>query len=174
MHRRSGFPVVIVRPGIVIGGGSPAAHWGVGRFHSGTRLELWGDGRNPLPLVLVEDVAAALVLALDKPDIEGQCFLLTDAPLLSARDYVDAVSAASGMRLRAKPTPVWRFYLGDLLRQSVKFLVRHPNRRLPSWRDWASRTQRARYESAKTREVLGWRPAGTREALCAALHREKS
>lgn len=169
MHRASGFPVVIVRPGIVIGADAPPAHWGVGRFLSDTRLELWGDGRNPLPFVLVEDVVAALMLALDKPGIEGQSFLLTDAPLLSGCDYVEAVSAAYGTRLRARPTPVWQFYLGDVVRQTVKFLIRHPNRRLPSYRDWASRTQRARYESARAREVLGWQPAGSREALCASL-----
>jgi nucleoside-diphosphate-sugar epimerase/predicted dehydrogenase len=174
LHRTQALPVVIFRPGIVIGGGAPAAHWGVGRFLSDTRLELWGEGRNPLPFVRVEDVAAALVLALDKPEIEGQSFLLTDAPLLSARDYVAAVSAACGTQLRARPTPVWQFFLGDAVRQAVKFLIRHPNRRLPSYRDWASRTQRARFEAVRAREVLGWRPAASREALCASLGKEKS
>jgi putative NADH-flavin reductase len=53
MHRASGFPMVIVRPGIVIGADAPAAHWGVGRILSDTRLEFWGDGRHPLPFVLV-------------------------------------------------------------------------------------------------------------------------
>jgi len=174
MHRASGFPMVIVRPGIVIGADAPPAHWGVGRILSDTRLELWGDGRHPLPFVLVEDVVAALMLALDKPGIEGQSFLLTDAPLLSGRDYVAAASAAYGTRLRARPTPVWRFYLGDVVRQTVKFLIRHPNRRLPSYREWASRTHRARFESSKAREVLGWQPAGSRAALCASLGKEKT
>jgi nucleoside-diphosphate-sugar epimerase len=174
MHRASGFPMVIVRPGIVIGADAPPVHWGVGRILSDTRLELWGDGRHPLPFVLVEDVVAALVLALDKPGIEGQSFLLADAPLLSGRDYVEAASAAYGTRLRARPTPVWKFYLGDVVRQAVKFLIRHPNRRLPSYREWASRTHRARFESTKAREVLGWRPAGSRAALCASLAKEKT
>jgi len=174
MHRASGFPMVIVRPGIVIGADAPPAHWGVGRILSDTRLALWGDGRHPLPFVLVEDVVAALVLALDKPGIEGQSFLLTDAPLLSGRDYVEAASAAYGTRLRARPTPVWKFYLGDVARQAVKFLIRHPNRQLPSYREWASRTHRARFESSKAREVLGWQPAGSRAALCASLGKGKT
>jgi nucleoside-diphosphate-sugar epimerase len=174
MHREHALPMVIVRPGIVIGADAPPAHWGVGRILSDTRLELWGDGRNPLPFVLVQDVVAALVLVLDKPGIEGQSFLLTDAPLLSGRDYVEAASAAYGTRLRARPTPVWKFYLGDIARQAVKFLIRHPNRRLPSYRDWASRTHRARYENAKAREVLGWQPAGSRTALCASLGKERT
>jgi nucleoside-diphosphate-sugar epimerase/predicted dehydrogenase len=165
LHRAHGFPVVIFRPGIVIGKGSPPAHWGVGMFVSETRMKLWGDGRNPLPFVLVEDVADALVLALDKQGIEGQAFLLTDEPLLNGQDYVEALSNTYGTRLRAEPTPIWRFYIGDLLKEAVKHLIKHPNRKIPSYRDWESRSQRARYDSSKTREVLGWRPAGTREAL---------
>ena len=165
LHRNHGFPVVIFRPGIVIGKGCPPAHWGVGTFLSDTRMQFWGDGRNKLPLVLVEDVANALVLAVDKPGIEGQVFLLTDEPLMSGRDYVEAVSAAYGTRIRAEPTPAWKFYISDLLKEAAKHLIRHPNRRIPSYRDWDSKSHRARYDSSRTRDVLGWRPAGTRDAM---------
>lgn len=165
LHRMHGFPVVILRPGIVIGKGGPPAHWGVGMFSSNTRIRFWGDGRNRLPFVLVEDVADALVLAFDRQGIEGQTFLLTDEPLLSGQDYVEAVSDACGTRLRAEPTPIWKFYVSDLLKEAAKYLIRHPNRKIPSYRDLDSRTNRARYDSSKTRDALGWRPAGTREAL---------
>jgi nucleoside-diphosphate-sugar epimerase len=167
LHRSRGFPVVILRPGIVIGKGCPPAHWGVGMFVSDTRVKYWGDGRNKLPFVLVEDVADALVLAMDKPGIEGQAFLLTDEPLLSARDYVAAVSDACGTRLRADPVAIWKLYLGEVLKEGAKHLIRHPNRKLPSYREWSCRTHRARFDSAKSRQVLDWRPAGTREALVA-------
>lgn len=165
LHRRRGLPLVILRPGIVIGRGFSPAHWGVGMFVSDTRVRLWGDARHPLPFVLVEDVAQALLLALDKPGIEGQAFLVADDPLLSGCEYVDAVSAASGVRLRARPTPIWRFFAEDLVKQAAKYLVGRPGRRLPSYRDWRSRTHRARYDNSRTKQVLGWRPAGTREAL---------
>jgi nucleoside-diphosphate-sugar epimerase len=165
LHRERGLPLVVFRPGIVIGKGTAPAHWGVGMFVSESRVKLWGDGRHPLPFVLVEDVADALVLALDRPGIEGRTFLLTDEPLLSGRDYVEAVSKASGTRLRAIATPIWKFYAADLLKEAAKHLIRHPNRRVPSYRDWRSRTHRARYDSSATREALGWRPAGSRDAL---------
>jgi hypothetical protein len=61
--------------------------------------------------------------------------------------------------------PIWSFFLEDAAKQLAKQLIRHPAQRRPSYRDWASRAHRARYDSTKTREVLGWRPAGTREAL---------
>ncbi|MBC7735586.1 MAG: hypothetical protein H7306_27490 [Bacteriovorax sp.] len=56
----------------------------------------------------------------------------------------------------------------DVAKEAVKHLIRHPNRRMPSYRDWDCRAHRARYDSSKTRQVLGWKPAGTREALVSA------
>jgi nucleoside-diphosphate-sugar epimerase len=158
-------PLVIFRPGIVIGEGCPPAHWGVGMFHSDSRVQYWGDGNNKLPLVLVDDVAQALLLAKDAPGIEGKSFLLTDEPLLTAREYVDAVSEHSGTRMRASATPIWRFALQDAAKELVKHAIGHPNSKRPSFHDWACRRHIARYDSSLTRQVLGWKPAGTREAL---------
>ena len=165
LHKERGLPLVIFRPGVVIGVGSPPAHWGVGMFHSDTRAQLWGDGSTKLPLVLVDDVAEGLALGMNTPGIEGQVFLLTDDPLLTAREYVDEVSAASGTRIQAPATPIWRFFVLDVAKEAVKHLIRHPNRRVPSYRDWDCRAHRARYDNAKTRRVLGWKPAGTRDVL---------
>jgi len=66
-------------------------------FHSDTRVQYWGDGNNKLPLVLVDDVADALVLGLDKPGLEGKSFLLTDAPLLM---WYETVATPRGRQLR--------------------------------------------------------------------------
>lgn len=165
MYGQSGFPVTIFRPGVVIGKGCPPAHWGVGMFQSESRVQFWGDGTNKLPLVLVEDVAEALVLALDKAGIAGEIFLLTDEPLLSGRDYVDIVSKESGTKLRATPTPIWKFFIIDAFKEGAKNLIKHPNRKMPSYRDWDSRSHRAQYDSTKTKEILGWQPAGTKEKL---------
>jgi nucleoside-diphosphate-sugar epimerase/predicted dehydrogenase len=165
LHRTKGLPLVILRPGIVIGAGSPPSHWGVGMFHSDTRAEIWGEGSTKLPLVLVDDVAAALALAADAPGIEGQTLLVTDAPLLTAREYIAELTRATRTRVDAGPTPIWRFFLLDVVKEAVKHLVRHPNRKLPSYHDWDCRAHRARYDSSRTKALLGWAPAGTREAI---------
>lgn len=162
---RTGMPLVILRPGVVIGAGGPPAHPGVGRFHTSTSVDYWGDGTNKLPLVLLDDVAEALVKALDAPGIEGGDFLLTDAPLLSARDYVAAVAERAGSRVVARPRSFWRFWLADAVKEGVKHLIRHPNRRASTLHDWACRSHRAHYDASDTIARLGWRPAGTREAL---------
>ena len=165
LHRSRGLPLVILRPGIVIGAGAPPAHWGVGKFESDTRVKLWGSGTHPLPFVLVDDVAQALALARTQPDLEGRTLLLTDAPLLTARDYVQELEHRSGTRVDMQPTALWVHYALDLAKEAVKHAIGHPNRRAPSWRDWGSRAHRARYDSKQTQALLRWKPAGTREAL---------
>ena len=82
LYRERGLPVVIFRPGVVIGHGGSPLHWGVGMWSWNSVCQVWGKGRNPLPLVLVEDVAQALVTALDQPGIEGESFnLVADSRL---------------------------------------------------------------------------------------------
>jgi nucleoside-diphosphate-sugar epimerase/predicted dehydrogenase len=165
LHTERGLPLVVLRPGIVIGSGAPPAHWGVGMFHSDTRVELWGEGRHALPFVLVDDVARALALAATKPGIEGRAFLLTDDPLLSAAEYVSAVAERSATRIDVQRTSIYRHYLRDAFKQGVKQLIRHPTRREANLHDWACRAHCARYDSSGTRLALGWDPARSRDRL---------
>jgi nucleoside-diphosphate-sugar epimerase len=118
-----------------------------------------------LPLVLVDDVVDALVLAMRAAGIAGQSLLVTDKPMLSAREYVALVSKEMRVNIHAEAVPIWRHYVNDWVKESVKNLVKHPNRRRPSFRDWDSRSQRAVFDSAKTQQLLGWRPVGDRQQL---------
>lgn len=165
MQRDRGLPLVIMRPGIVIGPGSPPAHLGVGRFLSETRVDYWGDGTNPLPFVLVDDVADALARALDAPGIDGQTLLLTSPPLLTARDYVEAVSAHMGARIHGRTRPAWRYWASEMVKEIAKNAVRHPNRRWPSLHDWSCQSHRAHYDGRMSEEALGWRPVADRNAM---------
>ncbi|HUQ38285.1 MAG TPA: NAD-dependent epimerase/dehydratase family protein [Aestuariivirga sp.] len=165
LHTEQGLPVVIFRPGIVIGEGGPASHWGVGRFWNDAAVDYWGNGRNKLPFILVEDVARALVRGMEVAGVEGRAFLLTDEPLMSARDYVAVLSGILGMRIRSRSKSILRHYLGDVGKELVKHLITHPNRRIPSFRDWSCRAQVARYDSSATCLAMDWQPAGSRDAL---------
>lgn len=166
LHRTKGLPVVVVRPGIVIGQGGNPFHWGVGRWTSEGVVELWGDGANKLPLVLVDDVACGLVKAMEVPGIEGRSYNLVDRPLLSAQDYISALERLGGLKVETHPRPVWRYYLEDLAKWPIKVAVRHADaQRIPSYRDWASRTQKATFEAGASREDLGWAPVGSVDEL---------
>ena len=160
LHRDKGLPVVIFRPGIVIGRGSSPLHWGVGMWSFDAVCQVWGQGRNPLPLVLVEDVAAALVTALDVPNLEGESFNLVAESGLTAFEYLEALDRSIGAEFQKIPTSPWKFYLADLAKWLVKRAIRHPDRRRPSYRDWETRTQRAHYDCSKARKLLNWNPVG--------------
>ena len=158
LWRERGLPVVIFRPGVVIGQGGSPLHWGLGMWSWNSVCQVWGKGRNPLPLVLVEDVAQALVIAMDRPGIEGESFNLVANSGLSALDYLEALDECTGSKFQRILTPPWKFYLADVLKWMVKRAIRHPDRRKPSYRDWESRTQRAHYDCSKARKLLSWNP----------------
>jgi nucleoside-diphosphate-sugar epimerase len=172
MHRERKLPLVIVRPGIVIGRGGSPFHWGVGMWWHDAVCQVWGHGNNKLPLVLVEDVARGLIAAMDTPAIEGRDFNLvadqntnaqiTSAQGLSAQEYLNELDRAGGMRIRRYATPIAHFYLLDMLKWVVKVAVRHPERQMPSYRDWKSRTQQARFDCTAAKTVLRWNPVSER------------
>ena len=165
MYKEQGLPLVIVRPGVVIGRGGSPYHWGVGMWRHDGVCEVWGEGRNPLALALVEDVAAGLILTMTTQNIEGRSFNLVGDATLTAREYLDELDRAAGIRIEGHYTPIVHFYRDDLLKWIVKMLVRHPERRVPSWRDWEGRTQKARFDCTAAKTVLGWRPCADRTEL---------
>ena len=165
LYRTRRLPVVIFRPGIVIGRGGNPFHWGVGRF-TDTNCEVWGNGDNPLPFVLVSDVASALIRGSEVPNIEGRSFNIVDRPLLTANDYLAELQQRAGLQLKIYHRPIWQFYLADVAKWLVKLAVRHPDRiRVPSYRDWESRTQKARYDSASARHDLNCKLESDRTRL---------
>ena len=165
MHRERKLPLVIVRPGIVIGRGGSPFHWGVGMWWHDAVCQVWGQGNNKLPLVLVEDVARGLIAAIDTPSIEGRDFNLVAEPCLSAQEYLDELDRVGTMRIQRYATPILHFYLLDMLKWVVKVTVRHPERRMPSYRDWKSRTQQAHFDCTAAKTVLGWNPVSDRGEL---------
>jgi nucleoside-diphosphate-sugar epimerase len=165
LHAEKRLPLIILRPGIVIGKGFSPAHWGVGMFLSNSNMAFWGDGLHHLPFILVDDVADGLFKAINAPNLFGKTLLLTDAPLLTGRGYVAALEGATQTKIRSKNGPAWNSFAIDVFKETLKHLIHHPNRRIPSYRDWLSRQHRARYDSAESQSLLGWKPCGDRELM---------
>jgi predicted dehydrogenase/nucleoside-diphosphate-sugar epimerase len=165
MREKQGLPLALFRPGIVIGAGGSPFHWGIGMWSGDAVCRIWGRGTNPLPIVLVDDVARALVRAVDADDVLGKSFNLVGPPLLSALEYVAELERCSGIKLDVRPTSAWRFYRNDVFKWIVKVLVRHPERRFPSLRDWKSRRQLAILDCANAKRILKWAPTSDRGTL---------
>lgn len=166
-HEKEGLPLTIFRPGVVIGKGCPPAHWGVGKWESDNIVQFWGDGSNKLPLVLVEDVAEGLALAMDvdQEKVLGKAFNLVDEPFINAQEYAKIVSDESGIKVTTLPTSTLQHFIADAMKNAAKIAIRHPKRQIPSYRDWDSRAHRAYYDCAMTKDALGWSPANSRERI---------
>lgn len=166
LHRDRGLPLVIARPGIVVGGDGPLQHWGIGRWHGAGAVKLWGNGRNILPFVLADDLSEGLIAMMERDAALGQSFNLTGEPMLTARDYFDAIHARFGARLRVTSGNLTAMWMAD----AVKYLLkRHALGRTSAVRaslaDWRSRGHFARFDNKRPKQVLGWRPEANREAF---------
>ncbi len=100
LWRSSRLPAVIFRPGIVLGKGGSPRHWGVAAWPYSSIARLYGRGNNPLPIVLVEDVADAMVKAMDVRGIEGESFNLMSDPCITANEYLDEFEQRANIKLR--------------------------------------------------------------------------
>ncbi|MBS0123386.1 NAD-dependent epimerase/dehydratase family protein [Thetidibacter halocola] len=158
LHDERGLPLVIARPGIVVGHGGPLQHWGIGRWHGAGAVRIWGHGRNILPFVLIDDVADGLVRMID-PDVVGQSFNLVGEPMLSARGYFDAIHQTLGARIRVSPGNLHAFYASDAVKYALKkYALRRKGVVRPSLADWKSRAHLSPFAIDKPRRALGWRP----------------
>jgi len=155
--RQQGLPVTIVRPAIVVGQGGIPEHSGVGLWVRDNHCVGWGRGRTPLPFVLADDCAAGLVAALDAPSASNRDYNLAGDVRLSARDWVAELALRTGRDYRFHGTTLWWMWLQEFAKYLVKVAARRP-REWPSFRDFASRSFRARLDCADARADLGFAP----------------
>ncbi|GGX48591.1 hypothetical protein GCM10007385_15740 [Tateyamaria omphalii] len=166
MHRDRELPLVIARPGIVVGEGGPLQHWGIGRWHGAGAVRIWGHGRNILPFVLNDDVVDGLVRMIDTDAAVGQSFNLIGEPMLSARGYFDAIHDALGARIRVSSGNLLAFYASDAFKHLLKkYALRKSGLIRPSLADWKSRAHLSPFVNAKAKDVLGWRPESDKQTF---------
>ncbi len=163
LHRERGLPVTIARPGIVVGHGGPLQHWGIGRWHGAGAVRIWGPGKNILPFVLIDDVAEGLMRMGEHPGAVGESFNLVGEPMLSARDYFDAIHETLGARIRVSSGNLNVFYASDAVKYGLKkYALRKRGLVRPSRADWQSRAHFSPFVNDKPKRVLGWQPEADR------------
>lgn len=166
MFRDKKLPVVILRPGIVVGKGSSPFHSGLGFFNNDQHCLGWNNGNNPLPFVLVQDVADAIISACEAEGIEGKCYNLVGGAQMSARNYVAALGAAM-------QRPLYFHGQSAVKLQAVeigKWLVKRAAGRdagFPSYRDLLSRGMMAQFDCSDARRDLNWHPVDDKQHFVA-------
>lgn len=162
-HRDADLKITVLRPGIVLGPGTSPFHSGFGLFNRPTYCLGWNDGRNVLPLVLVDDVAEAFALAAAQPEAaDGKTYNLAGDVALSARDFLRALAAATGRPIRFVPqSPSAQFVV-----ETGKYAIKRVGGRqvpFPSLRDIKSRGMPSRLDCSDIKQDLGWAPESDRD-----------
>lgn len=163
-------PVCILRPGLVVGEGSPLFPAAIGQLVNGRHCLGWNRGAKPLPFVLAEDVAEACVFATRAPDINGRCFNLVGDVRLCARDYVEELAKALGRPLVFHPRSTKRIY-AEQLRSWLLDRTEDMETTRPNLAILRSRAMRATLECTDAKRLLGWSPVNDRKTfITKAIH----
>jgi predicted dehydrogenase/nucleoside-diphosphate-sugar epimerase len=160
-HAR-GLGLAILRPGVVIGQGTSPFHSGIGFYNRENHCLGWNNGRNPLPLILVEDTADAIVRAVDAPGIDGKCYNLVSDIRLSARDYIGELARVTRRPLRYHAQSVLKLYGIEIGKAGLKRLTGRAAP-WPSQRDLKSRGLVASFDCSDAARDLGWTPVRDRD-----------
>jgi nucleoside-diphosphate-sugar epimerase/predicted dehydrogenase len=166
LHRDQKLPVCIVRPGLVVGEGGTPFHSGLGFYNNDQHCLGWNRGRNPLPFVLVEDVARAIAAALHAPGVEGRTFNLVGDVRLTAREYIAELSAALARPLYFHPHSVTGIWVVELTKWGLKRAAGRQSPRI-SRRDLMSRGLEATFDCSDVKQALAWVPTADRQDFLA-------
>jgi len=164
-------PIVCLRPGTIFGPGGEVFTPMMG-FSMGTKFfAVIGNGRFVLPLVYIDHLVEAIILAINSQNGSGQIYNVADSDRLTKKEYVEALLR----KLYPKASIVYMPYC--LLHFIVFFqeiLLRMLKRRpfLTRYRLISSQKS-ITYDSSKIRKELNWSPRTTlREGIQKVLAHE--
>jgi predicted dehydrogenase/nucleoside-diphosphate-sugar epimerase len=152
---RQGLQAVILRPGQVFGPGVPLITGGVAIRRPG-RLIVLGDGKVVLPLIYVDDLIDAIVLASKKREFDGSTYHLVDPAQLTQNDLIERYQQATGEREPVWHLPLFLVYsaafgvrmLAGLLGRAAPLSIYRVRSALAPWV----------FDCTAAREGLGWQP----------------
>ncbi len=163
LHRTKGLPVVIVRPGIVVGAGGPPQHLGVGHWASPTRCISWGTADYALPFVLASDVATAMAAIAGRDGLAGRAFNLAGDVRLTGSEYVTTLATLARRDIRLRPRSLAGWWALEHFGWAVKAVGRKANNSALSWRELTYRTGASTLDCSGTKRDLGWQPVADRD-----------
>ena len=170
-HRRHPIGLLIARPGVVLGQGTPLQHSGFGLWVRDNHCVAWGRGQHPLPVILVDDVAEALVRAAlhEGEQLDGRAMNLASRAPLTAAALVQEMAKTTGRRFVFHPRALWLSQAMEIGKWIVKRIGGRKDAPYPSFHDIDARALAPAFACETAREVLGWQPVEQSEELLAAL-----
>ncbi len=154
---------IILRPGQIFGPGAPLMTPAVAR-QMGHRLVILGNGQLVLPLIYVEDVVDAVLLAAQAGRFDGTTLHLVDSVAMTQENYAQEYlkAAPAGMAIIKVPMLVV-----NTLALGVEILCGVLKRAAPLSRyRVASALAPLRFDCTAAEKVLGWKPrVGVKKGL---------
>lgn len=167
--REHKFPAVIVRPGIIYGPGDRhALPRFIEKIDTG-KMKIVGRGDRLINNTYVGNLVDAIVLAVEKPGIEGETFNIRDERLVTREEFVNTIADYLGKpHPRRVPEIIPRLLVGPIER-----IAKLRGRKDPPFLTRAQikfMTLNLDYSIAKAKRVLGYKPAvDFREGIRIAL-----
>lgn len=154
----TGLSAVALRPCVIYGEGDRHFSPRVARTVRTGFAPLVGDGANHLGAVYAGNVAAAVLAALDRPDVAGPFNVANDG-FLTQREFLERFAAGLGVRLRVLRIPRAIAWSAAIMVDGAMRTVRPsaPMALLKSAMQFLGNPNP--FTSARAERALGWRPA---------------
>ena len=153
---RARFPAVVLRPGTLFGPGGEIFTRMMGVSLARRLFVVFGNGKNELPLVHVDDAVDAIVECLRNRAADGNVFNVVDPHPVTTKTYVERVIRPlyPGAMIIYCPMPLLRF----LTLVQEKLLLAMGKRPFLTAYRLASSQKGVKYDTSRIERAIGWRP----------------
>ena len=153
--RRTGFPVVVMRPAWVYGPRCPRTAKLVRTISKG-RFPIFGGGKNLRHPVYISDAIRGLELCAETTNVDGEVFIIAGEAPVESRELVSVISRALKVRTRNISLPI---FLGQWGGRALEVLFKPLGKQPPfSRRSMDFFLKHNAYSIDKARRRLGYQP----------------
>ena len=156
--RTQSAPITVIRPATIYGPGGKNNLVRVG-VKKGRYNVIFGDGGSIMPLVYVDNVVDALVLAARRDEAIGRAYNIVDDDRITQRDYIARMGAALRRQQSTTYLPLGAVRVLAGGADLAKAALRGGKRSSPGMFSRISRSlQSVRYDTTRAKTELGWKP----------------
>jgi predicted dehydrogenase/nucleoside-diphosphate-sugar epimerase len=154
--QKDNLPIVCLRPATIFGPGGELYTPMMG-FSVGTKVfATIGPGDFELPLVYIDNLVDAIIVAIEKEESTGQVFNVVEPKGLTKKDYIDDILKKLYPRATNFYIPYWFLYSAVWGQEILTWLLRRKPF-LTRYRLTSSQ-RKIRYDSSKIQDKLDWKP----------------
>jgi nucleoside-diphosphate-sugar epimerase len=167
--REHGLPAIVLRPGFIYGPGDRHALPRLIEKIQANKMKFLGRGDRLLNNTSVENLCDAILLAMEKPDVFGETFIIRDERLVTREEFVHTIADYLG-KPHPRHVPEW---LGRLIVGPIETIARLKAQETPPLLTRAQikfLTVNLDFSIAKAKKLLGYRPrVDFQDGIIAAL-----